>query len=156
MTENWVANQATTNLPTDAGLHQRLLAMPAANDAPATDEPGFFSFFTAWRERRFAADTCRELMRLHKEVASSHSGVGGEDLYRLVVMLHVGGDQAAAQTLLLRAQESYAMWPEPRALNFRDVAHYLAVSGYWARHHGQRWMCSDVRRVIEASVPRQL
>jgi hypothetical protein len=145
-----------TNLSADVALHQRLLAMPAANDAPAPAASRFPGFLAAWRERRFAAECCRKLMRLHSATVSSHPGSSRADLYRLIVSAHVGGDAHAADALLERAQESYALWPVPHALTFRDVAHYLAVSGYWAAHRGQRWICSDIRRVIDASVPRHL
>lgn len=156
MTDHWAADQATTGLSADIEWHRRLLAMPAANDAPRDSGPGFFSFFAAWRERRFATACCRELLLRHREIATSHPGLAGEALYRLIVMRHVGADERFAESLLQRAQESYALWPEPRALTFRDVAHYLSVSGYWALHHGQRWICCDIRRVIESSIPRQL
>jgi hypothetical protein len=97
-----------------------------------------FNVLTAWRERRFAAECCRELMRVHRVVAASHSHVAGVELYRLVVAAHVGGDPAVTEALLDRAQESDALWPAPRALTFRDVVHYLAVSGFWALHRGRR------------------
>jgi hypothetical protein len=156
MTDRWAMNQATPGPSADKELQQRLLAMPAANDAAHDSGPGFFSFFTAWRERRFATACCRELLRLHHDIVASHPGLTGEALYRAIVMSHVGADERVAESLLQRAQESYALWPEPRVLCFRDVAHYLAVSGYWALHHGRRWICSDIRRVIESSIPRQL
>jgi hypothetical protein len=145
-----------TNLSADVALHQRLLAMPAANDAPAPAAPHFFSFLTAWRERRFAAGCCRKLMRLHGAFVSSHPVPTKTDLYRMIVSAHVGGDLDVADALLERARESYALWPVPHALTVRGVAHYLAVSGYWATHRGQRWICSDIRRVIDASVPRHI
>jgi hypothetical protein len=156
MPDNRTAGQGSTSLSADIELHRRLLAMPAANDAPKPTGPQFFDFLTAWRERRFAAGCCRELMRLHRVVASSHSHLAGMELYRLVVAAHVGSDPAVTEALLDRAQESYALWPVPRTLTFRDVVHYLAVSGYWALHRGQRWICSDIRRVIDSSIPRHL
>jgi hypothetical protein len=156
MTDHQTAGPYAAQLSADVDWHRRLLAMPAANDAPPPAAPQAFSLLTAWRERRFATECCRKLMRLHKSTAARHPGSTRADLYRLIVAAHVGGDIPTAEALLVRAQESYATWPVPHALTFRDVAHYLAVSGYWATHHGQRWICSDIRRVIEAAVPRHL
>jgi hypothetical protein len=156
MPANRTGEPGSTNPAADAELHRRLLAMPAANDTPESTEPRFFSFFTAWNERRFAAEYCRRLMRVQQTVAASHPGLAGMDLYRLVVAEHVGSDPGSTEALLDRAQESYALWPVPRALTFRDVVHYLAVSSYWALHHGQRWICSDIRRVVDSSIPRHL
>ena len=140
----------------DMQLHERLLAMPSANDPATVTNPGVFTFLSAWRERRFAAGCCRELLALHHATAVRHAGAKGLDLYRLVVLAHVGGDETTADLLLRRAHESYAMWPERRALTFRDVVHYLAVSGYWAQHRGRRWVCSDIRRVVDSAIPHQL
>ena len=146
----------TSSLFAELQPHERLLAMPSANDAPPVTNPGAFTFVSAWRERRFAAGCCRELLALHQATAARHAQVKGVALYRLVVAAHVGGDAAAADLLLRRARESYALWPEPRALTFRDVAHYLSVSGYWALHRGRRWVCSDIRRVVDTLIPHHL
>lgn len=146
----------STLLASDMPLRQRLLAMPSANDAPPITNPGVFNLLSAWRERRFAAACCRELLALHRATATRHADAKGLALYRLVVAAHVDADAATADTLLRRAQESYATWPVQRALNFRDVAHYLSVSGYWAAHRGRRWVCSDIRRVVDAVIPHQL
>ena len=156
MPENTSGGPGLPNPTGNTELHRRLLAMPAANDAPKSTDPRFFSFFTAWSERRFAAEYCRQLMCVQQAVAANHPDLAGMDLYRLVVAAHIGCDPGSTETLLDRAQESYALWPVPRALTFRDVVHYLAVSGYWALHHGKRWICSDVRRVIDSSIPRHL
>ena len=156
MPKNRTANQDPTKLETDIELHQRLLAMPATGSVAKRTEPGFFTFMAAWSERRFAAECCRELLKLHQVVSASHSDLAGVALYRLVVAAHVGSDLTVAESLLQRAQESYALWPVQRALTFRDVAHYLAVSGYWALHRGRRWICSDIRRVIDSSIPKHL
>lgn len=156
MPDHETASLGSKALSAGMAHHQRLLAMPAARDSPGSAGPRLFGFVAAWRERRFAAGCCRELMSLHREVSSGHPASAGVELYRLIVAAHVGGDAGMAATLLERAQESYALWPVPRALTFRDVVHYLAVSGYWAMHHGQRWIRSDIRRVIDASVPRHL
>jgi hypothetical protein len=156
MPDHWTPSQTSTQLAADSPLHQRLLSMPAANDAPTVTEPGFFTFITAWRERQYAADCCRELLGLHEVVAHHHPQLSGVELYRHIVVAHIGGDAQVADTLLHRAQESYATWPVRRALNFRDVVHYLAVSGYWALHRGRRWICSDIRGVINAAIPHQL
>ena len=156
MPDRSTASQAVPRLSAGLELRQRLLAHAALNPALRPAQPHFFNFFAAWRERRFAAEYCRLLMSVHQKVAASHADLAGLELYRLVVAAHIGCDPSLTDALLHRAQESYAMWPVPRELTFRDVVHYLAVSGYWALHDGQRWICSDVRRVVEASIPRHL
>ena len=156
MSKDRPTSLAHQQLHADSEFRARLLTMPAANDAPPVVEPGLFTFFTAWRERAFAAECCRQLLDLHAAVVASQPQLNGKDLYRTIISAHVGGDAALAQTLLRRAQDSYAAWPVDRALTFRDVVHYLAVSGYWALHRGRRWICSDIRGVVNAAIPREL
>jgi hypothetical protein len=98
--------------------------------APARARRRFRSFFVGWRERHHAARTSRQLLKLHREVAANHPHLGGQELYRMIVMAHMGGTVQAADAVLARAAESFATWPVERALRFRDVVHYLAVSDY--------------------------
>lgn len=156
MLKRWNASRASTRRKDDDGLPPHPPATPAADGTPVRTEPGLFSFLAAWSERRFAAQCCRELLQLHSTISAHHANLAGVDLYRMIVTAHVGGDAAAADHVLHRAQESYALWPVPRALTFRDVAHYLAVSGYWALHRGRRWTSPDIRRFIDASIPSHL
>jgi|GEM_PF-1543056 len=119
----------------------------------ARGRPPLLAFWVRWRERRFAVRCCDELLRLYETAAASHPGLSGRELYRLVVTTHCGGDIATVQSVLQRAEESYALWPVSRELTFRDVVHYLAVSGYWDEHEGERWILSDLKPVIDAAIP---
>ena len=148
---------------------------PAAADLvhPSTEQPttptwdavdlqslagaaGPFTWLLAWRERRFAAECAHTLMKIHDDLSSRYPELQGEVLYRRVVAAHLGGDHVAVDAVLRFAHQSFAIWPTERALNFRDVVHYLAVSQFMAEHGHARWVYADMKRIVNAVVPANL
>lgn len=124
--------------------------------APPAVVSWLLSWLSAWREKRFTCDCCRRLLKLHAEVLAREPALAGWPLYKEIVVRHLGGDQDGAEALLQRAQESFASWPVSRALIFRDVVHYLAVSELLARHSDMPWLHTSVGRSVEAAIPRHL
>ncbi len=110
----------------------------------------------AWRERRYVARRCRELLALLRGVQQSQPGLDGPALYRRVVALALGGDEAAVERVLRHAEENFATWPVSRPLSFRDVAHHLAVAEYFARHAGTQQMRAELKRVVDDTIPGDL
>ena len=84
------------------------------------------------RETRYAFQTSRELLKLYWIVSASHPGLARREIYQKVVMARTGANAEDAETLLVRAEQSFATWPDERALTFSDVVHYLAVSEFLA------------------------
>lgn len=129
--------------------------MPAAGRS-LMDLGSRFGPIAAWRERRFAADCCHELLALYQCVAAGHPHLSGALLYVQVVAAHLGGDATVAARVIAAAEESYAIWPVARALTFRDVVHYLAVTGYGRAQGKDVAASTDLRPVIDAVIPREL
>jgi hypothetical protein len=115
---------------------------------------GLSAWLSAWRERRSASRCCRDLLQLYRVVAARHPELGGDGLYRQVVAARIGGD-GGASAVVRRATESYATWPVERALTFRDVVHYLAVSEFMASHSASS-VYTGIRRIVDASIPPEL
>lgn len=113
-------------------------------------------WWRGWHERRFAARRCRELLRLLRQVAEQQPGLSGLPLYREVVAAHIAGDSASVEAVLARAEQSFARWPVSRELQFRDVAHYLSVAEYLELHAGRQRLQSDLRRVVDETIPGDL
>ena len=128
--------------------------MPLAASSSRLQVAGPYRLLVAWRERRFAAACCRSLLGLYQRIAADHPELSGVALYLQVVAAHLGGDAAVARRVIEGAEESYAIWPVARALNFRDVVHYLAVIGYC--HGNGVAVSTDVRPVIDAVIPHAL
>jgi transposase-like protein len=114
------------------------------------------SIFKGWAERQAAASLARELLQLYHSVAAEHPAISGKLLYRQIVLAHLGGTNAAADSLLRRASDSYARWPVERPLVFRDVVHYLVIATYFAEHASANWTRENVGRVIAKVIPETL
>jgi transposase-like protein len=113
--------------------------------------------FLGRREKQHAAKTSRELLDLYRTVAAANPRLGKQELYRRIVMARLGGTVAAADAVLARAEQSFATWPVERALTFRDVVHYLAVSDYVATNEDAAdWTRENLGRVVEKLVPESL
>lgn len=112
--------------------------------------------FLAWRERRFAAGVCRELLRRHAETVRRNPGLLGLPLYRRIVADRHGGSIALADAILDRASQSFAQWPSSRTVNYRDVVHYLVVLEFIAANKGARWIHADLKQFISDAIPRCL
>ena len=136
----------------------------SAATAPASPRPGavpaprprrhFRPLFVGWRERHHAARTSRQLLKLHRKLAAAHPGLSKQQLYRLIVMARLGSTAQAADAVLSRAAESFATWPVERALTFRDVVHYLAVSDYLGADAAlAQWTRENLGRVVAEFVP---
>jgi YHS domain-containing protein len=133
-----------------------LIAGPLPGTVVRTEARGLFALLLAWRERRFAAARCREMMKLHGAVSAAHPGLSGAGLYRRVLTSRRGADPATIDDVLRNAEQSFAIWPVARALKFRDVVHYLAVSEFVSSYDGTPWVHVNMKRVVESLVPHDL
>lgn len=132
-------------------------ARPPPREAPGWVRKLFGPLIVGWEEKRYAAKTSRELLRLYEKIATSRPGLSKHELYRQVVMARLGGTLAAADAVLARATESFATWPVERALTFRDVVHYLAVSNYLATNaEAADWTRENLGRVVSSLIPEHL
>jgi hypothetical protein len=111
--------------------------------------------FLSPRETRYAVQTARELLKLYWIVVASQPQLPRLEIYKKVVMARTGGDYDEAQTVLRRAEQSFASWPAERALTFGDVVHYLAVTEYLALDEriGTR---IDMGKLINGRIPSDL
>lgn len=149
---------AATPRPVKAGAAAAAAALlgPLPDAQALGGGHGPFSWLLAWRERRFAAQCARDMLKLHHSLSSRYPELKGQSLYRRVVAARLNDDDLAAEAVLQHAEQSFAIWPVERALNFRDVVHYLAVSQFMAKHHGARWVYADMRRIVDALIPQHL
>jgi hypothetical protein len=106
-------------------------------------------------ETRHAIQTCRDLLKLFWIVSASHPGRSPREIYRKVVMARAGATEEDAESVLVRAEQSFASWPAERTLTFGDVVHYLAVSEYLASNSciGTR---INMGRIVAGRIPRDL
>jgi hypothetical protein len=109
-----------------------------------------------WRERRYARDISRDLLKLYRIVSASHPDLRGRDLYRKIIIARTRADPDSAEALLNQAEESFAAWPTRRTLTFCDVVHFVAVSEFLASHGNSPWIYANMGREVAAQIPDNL
>jgi hypothetical protein len=86
------------------------------------------NFVATMRERRQIRRFCDESLNLYRQVEAQMPQASQTERYGRFIELRSGVTPAAVPTVMRRAEESFADWPNERPLNFRDVVQYLAVT----------------------------
>ena len=86
------------------------------------------NFVATMRERRQIRRFCEESLKLYRQVEAQMPQASQTERYGRFIELRSGVSPAAVLTVMRRAEESFADWPNERPLNFRDVVQYLAVT----------------------------
>src|SRR5258708_5615480 len=86
------------------------------------------NFVATMRERRQIRLFCDESLKLYRQVEAQMPQSSQTERYARFIELRSGATPAVALTVMRRAEESFADWPNERPLNFRDVVQYLAVT----------------------------
>jgi hypothetical protein len=86
------------------------------------------NFIATMRERRQIRRFCEESLKLYRQVEAQMPQSSQTERYGRFIELRSGATPATVLTVLRRAEESFADWPNERPLNFRDVVQYLAVT----------------------------
>jgi hypothetical protein len=119
--------------------------------------------FSAWirlgldamAERRFARRRGRELLQFYERIHGSQPQASGEVLYAKVVIL-AGYNPKEAQSVILRATQSFCEWPTERQLRFRDVVRYLVVTEYLRSHAGSDGTHTNMENAAMRVIPEKL
>jgi hypothetical protein len=110
----------------------------------------------SWRERVLARQTSRESLRVYREVEEAHPELTGPTRYKAVVARQTGLDEADVETILERAEMSFASWPVERPLKFRDVVQYLVVHQHLNANPAALGVCSRLTTIIAEEIPQEL
>ena len=86
------------------------------------------NFVATMRERRQIRHFCDESLTLYRQVQAQMPQASQTERYGRFIELRSGATPATVLTVLRRAEESFADWPNERPLNFQDVVQYLAVT----------------------------
>jgi hypothetical protein len=100
----------------------------AAKSSWLADTLGPLNFIAAIRERRQIRRFCDESLKLYRQVETQMPQASPTERYGRFIELRSGVTPAAVLTVMRRAEESFADWPNERPLNLRDVVQYLAVT----------------------------
>ena len=86
------------------------------------------NFVATMRERRQIRRFCEESLKLYRQVEAQMPQASQTERYGRFIELRSGVSPAAVLTVMRRAEESFADWPNERPLNLQDVVQYLAVT----------------------------
>jgi hypothetical protein len=120
------------------------------------DRSSWLNYLMSWREKRFAQRASREALQLLQQMMTEKPGLKGKALYESFVVRRVGVDAAAAHALVRRAEDSFAAWPVDRAVNFRDVVHYIIVNEHLGEGAAPRGTRMDMGEIVASVVPAHL
>ena len=115
-----------------------------------------FNILVALRENQHLKRTCRECLQLYHGVEEEHTNATARERYAHVVAKRTGADANGANTILRRAEESFATWPNDRPLTFRDVVCYLAVTECLSDDKSQIGIRTDVMVLVAKLIPSNL
>ncbi len=105
-----------------------------------------------WQVQRVS----RVMLGRFRGIVRLQPGLERIEVYRLLVQEHVGCDGYTANRILRGAAQSFAVWPEERDLQLRDVIHYVAVTEFLHQRSRPAGMRSDVQALVNAVVPEYL
>lgn len=87
-----------------------------------------FNFLATLRERGKIRRLCVEALTLYRQVEIDMPQASNTARYARVIERRSGADAGTARQIMRRAEESFALWPVERPLNFRDIVQYMAVT----------------------------
>jgi hypothetical protein len=144
--------------PSLRGITRMGVGTPKDRTTPGTWLGGTlrrFNILAALRENRHLKRTCRECLQLYRGLGE-HPTATARERYALVVKKRTGADASGADTILQRAEESFAAWPIERPLTFRDVVHYLAVTECLSDDRSLTGVRTDVTMLVAKLIPANL
>jgi hypothetical protein len=113
-------------------------------------------FLRLMRERRHVKRTCRDCLALYRRVAAQGANTTAAERYAEVIASRTGADANGVTTILRRAEESFAAWPNERPLTFRDVVQYLAVTERLGDSLSESGVRAHVAVIVARLIPANL
>lgn len=113
-------------------------------------------FLRLMRERRHVKRTCRDCLALYRRVEAQRANTTAAERYAHVIASRTGADANGVNTIMRRAEESFAAWPHERPLTFRDVVQYLAVTERLGDILSESGVRAHVAAIVARLIPANL
>jgi hypothetical protein len=114
------------------------------------------NFLRLMRERQHVKRTCRDCLALYRQGEAQRANTTAAERYAHVIASRTGADANGVNTILRRAEESFAAWPNDRPLNFRDVVQYLAVTERLGDTLSESGVRAHVAEIVARLIPEDL
>jgi hypothetical protein len=115
-----------------------------------------FSFLSAMREVQHVKRTCRECLLLYRQIEQGRTGSTADERYAFVVAERTGADLNGVKSVMRHVEESFAVWPSERPVNFRDVVQYLAITECLREAESESGVRAEVTAVVARLIPANL
>ena len=113
--------------------------------------------FSGTAERRYARRASEQLLDLFRRERREHPDLSGRELYEAVAGRRLGDKpRISASEVVTRAEESFADWPNERAVRFRDVVHYLIFDEYMHAGKAREATRTNMGTVVARVIPEEL
>jgi hypothetical protein len=113
-------------------------------------------FLRLMRERQHVKRTCRDCLALYRQGEAQRANTTAAERYAHVIASRTGADANSVNTILRRAEESFAAWPNDRPLTFRDVVQYLAVTERLGDTLSESGVRAHVAEIVARLIPAKL
>jgi hypothetical protein len=113
-------------------------------------------FLRLMRERQHVKRTCRDCLALYRQTEAQRANTTAAERYAHVIASRTGADANGVNTVLRRAEESFAAWPNERPLTFRDVVQYLAVTERLGDTLSESGVRAHVAEIVARLIPANL
>jgi hypothetical protein len=113
-------------------------------------------FLRLMRERQHVKRTCRDCLALYRQVEAQRADATAAERYVHVIASRTGADANGVNTIMRRAEESFAAWPNERPLTFRDVVQYLAVTERLGDILSESGVRAHVAAIVARLIPANL
>ncbi len=115
-----------------------------------------FGFLSTMREIHHVKRACRECLQLYRRVQREKAGSTATERYAYVVAGRTGADTNGVNAIIRRVEESFAVWPTERPVNFRDVVQYLAITECLSEAMSESGVRAEVSSVVAKLIPGDL
>ena len=115
-----------------------------------------FGFLSTMREIHHVKRACRECLQLYRQVEQEKAGSTAAERYAYVVARRTGADIDGVKSIIRHVEDSFAVWPIERPMNFRDVVQYLAITECLSEAVSASGVRAEVSSVVSKLIPETL
>jgi hypothetical protein len=115
-----------------------------------------FGFLSTMREIHHVKRACRECLQLYRQVEQENAGATAAERYAYVVARRTGADIDGVKSIIRHVEDSFAVWPIERPVNFRDVVQYLAITECLSEAESASGVRAEVSSVVAKLIPESL
>jgi len=101
----------------------------------------------------YARRASRDLLNWFELVRHEQPALAGRELYRQIIVRRCSVNEAAAERMIRKAEDSFSDWESDREPRFQDIALCVIFDEYQHKHGGGREVMTRMERVVARVIP---